>query len=133
MDGALDAWAAMLNAGFNPRICSKSMDENPTCREDKFDFLETHFVPRFGPTVIDRAILTGDKAVVDAIALIDDKPNIDGAGQARWQHIVFGRPYNAHILDRPRLESWRDNRLGALLLQAQGQYLGEVYQCNPLT
>jgi 5'-nucleotidase len=121
VDHALEGWQRMLSAGYHPRICSSPLSTNPHCEEEKMGWLETHLVPVFGRLVVDQAIITKNKEKYDAIALVDDRPEIENAGRATWQHIIFDQPYNVRS-PQPRLYGWRDSNLLGLLRAAEIQY-----------
>jgi 5'-nucleotidase len=128
MPDALAGWERLLSAGYTPRICSSPLDQNPTCTEDKKSWLAENLSPYFGSEVVDNAIITHDKAAEGGIALIDDKPRISGSERASWQHVVFGRPYNAAVANQPRLDGWLDERLPDMLAEASKRYtdLGNI-------
>lgn len=114
MDGAIKGWARMIEAGYKPRICSSPISTNPYSKEEKQGWLEEHFVPTFGYWVVDQAIITKNKEEFEGIALIDDRPKLENADRATWQHIIFDRPYNK-ANTQPRLYGWNDSNLLKLL------------------
>jgi len=118
VDGATEGWGKIVEAGFRPRICSSPIPQNPNCVSEKVGWLEEHFVPDFGYSVIDEAVFDRDKTKYGAVALIDDKPDIPGIEKANWQHIVFDASYNKLSSARLRLNGWRDPALSSLLNEA---------------
>lgn len=114
IEGALDGWGNLVEAGFSPRICSSPILSNPTCIEEKRGFLEEHFVPMFGPQIVDRAILEKDKTPHKGLALIDDKPIIIGSHKPDWEHVVFDQPYNQESPAKHRLNGWGDDVVGLM-------------------
>ncbi|MCF6386409.1 hypothetical protein L2K20_05455 [Mycobacterium sp. MBM] len=119
---AMLGWQRLLELGYAPRICSAPLTLNAKSVEGKIAWLERHLVPHFGREVVDAAIFDKNKHAHDGLALIDDKPDIDtNGGAATWRHVVFDRPYNAHVGDDLRLRGWRDADLGAILARAGGR------------
>ncbi|HEU4914886.1 MAG TPA: hypothetical protein VFT16_05830 [Candidatus Saccharimonadales bacterium] len=118
VDNALDGWQRILSNGYTPRICSSPIRTNQRSRQEKLGWLEREFVPIFGKWVVDQAIIAKDKAAYDGIALIDDRPGLQSADTASWQHIIFDRPYNKQSR-QPRLYGWKDSNLLHLLKAAE--------------
>lgn len=121
---ALEGWGRTIALGYEPRICTSPLTSNPTCSEEKLEWLEQHFVPRFGKKVVEQAVITSHKHEVDGIALIDDRPEIRRAHEATWQHIIFDRPFNRYLADSSRLYGWLDPNYPDLLARAAEQYKG---------
>lgn len=119
--GALDGWERIINAGYRPRICSSPL---PTahCEIEKRDWLRQHFVPRFGAWVVDTAIITRHKQLVDGVALIDDRPPpLRDSDEATWEHIIFDRACNrgADTAEYIRITNWADPELPEKLALAE--------------
>lgn len=91
LPGALDGLAVFED---DPRIelwfVTKPLEANPTCRDDKARWLETHL----GLGWSRRLIIAPDKAKVDGHILLDDAPKLAWLDRARWQPVIFDRPYN---------------------------------------
>lgn len=111
-------WGRILESGRLPRICSSPIRTNPYSEAEKLGWLEEHFAPVFGSWVVEQAIITSNKAACDGIALIDDRPKVEGADRAVWQHIIFDRPFNGYS-PTPRLNGWDDGNLETLLHAAE--------------
>lgn len=122
MPGAIDAVLQMASE-FEVFICTSPWMANPTCVQDKLDWVERHL----GAPWLSRVIVTSDKTTVDADVLIDDRPDIPMVERASWQQVLFDQPYNQTSPDEePRLritnwDSWRvavhyalAERLGAI-------------------
>jgi 5'-nucleotidase len=118
VDGAIEGWGKIVETAFKPRICSSPISQNPNCVSEKIGWLEEHFVPSFGYSLIDEALFDRDKTKYIAVALIDDKPNIPYIEKANWKHIVFDAPYNKVSSSMLRLYGWRDPELLSLLSEA---------------
>ena len=115
IDGALEAWAELLERGYNPRICSSPLRKNRYSISDKIGWLEENLVPKFGYSVIDEAIIDKRKYLHGALALFDDRPEIEGSNMASWEHIVFDQLYNHDSSAHYRLLGWRDRSLLPIL------------------
>jgi 5'-nucleotidase len=115
IDGALDGWERMLEAGFNPQICSSPLSSNRNAIEGKIKALDKHFVPRFGAQVVERAIIDKQKYKYPGAILLDDRPDVEKR-DATWQHVVFDRPYNQLSTAALRLMGWYDPLLEEKLM-----------------
>lgn len=120
IDGALEGWQRLLDLGYEPRICSAPLHRNPKSVEGKKAWLREHFVPVFGEQVVQRSIIDKQKYNYEGLVLIDDRPVMDtNNGQAKWQHVVFDRPYNQNSDAMLRLHGWQDPDLALILQIAQ--------------
>lgn len=94
MPGLHEAWRAMLDNGYDPRVASAPLSSNPTAIEGKVKWLDRVMVPEFGVRVVEEAIIDKNKWKHSGLALIDDRPDVprglDGADVATWEHILFG-------------------------------------------
>ncbi len=112
VDKALLGWQRLIDAGYQPRICTAPLSRNPNSSQHKLAWLRRHFAPRFGELVVSDAIIDKEKYRYNGLALIDDRPEVDtNNGQATWCHIVFDRPYNKHSSAAPRIRGWDDPHL----------------------
>lgn len=119
--GAIDGWERIMDAGYTPRICSSPLP-TPHCEAEKLEWVEKHFTRRFGAWVVETAIITGKKYLVDGVALIDDRPPpIKGGEEASWEHIIFDRRYNRADTAEGfiRLNDWEDPDLAEKLALAE--------------
>ena len=116
IDGIIEGWQAIADAGFRPRICSSPIKQNPDCVAEKQDWLEEFLVPALGCAVIDLAIFTRDKSGQDAIALIDDAPEVKNAAAS----------YNQQAITDLRLRGWHDDALPSLLDAAANRYISHI-------
>lgn len=113
-------WERVMRLGFRPQICSSPISTNPYSKEEKLGWLEENLAPLFGSWVVSTAIITRDKHLVSGAVLIDDRPAIQHAETATWQHIIFDQPANRGITGPTirRLKTWRDPNLPQLLRQS---------------
>jgi 5'(3')-deoxyribonucleotidase/uncharacterized protein with PQ loop repeat len=84
-------------------IASAAMDV-PCSFEAKYRWLRRHF-PFIPPSHI---VFCGDKAVVDADYLIDDRPR--HFARFKGQPLLFSAPHNAEETRYPRVASWKEVR-----------------------
>lgn len=118
MPGAIDAFLSMASE-FEVFICTSPWMANPTCVQDKLDWVERHL----GAPWLSRVIVTSDKTTVDADVLIDDRPDIPMVERASWQQVLFDQPYNqGHGV---RMRGWAEWREVILPLVSAGSS-GEV-------
>lgn len=112
VEGAVEALHEMADAGLNVLIVTTPTYGNPTCVQDKYEWMDRHV----GPEWVKRTIIAYDKTVVSGAVLIDDKPCITGSVKPSWQHLLFSRPYNAYVGAVPRIEKWEDWKQAVLPL-----------------
>jgi len=117
MEGAIKAVEELVERGFAVLICTSPLPCNPTCPQDKIEWVRKHLghVPFRAPgdakqqiDAQDVVVMTRDKTFVMGDVLIDDKPVIRGCMRPTWEHIVFGAPYNETKPgeERLRLDDW---------------------------
>lgn len=102
IEGAVNALRA-LEREHEITLCSSPWNTNPTCNDDKKDWVTEYL----GPEWADRLVLTKDKTMVRGDILIDDKPSVYGKYDPEWMHILFTAPYNEHI-EGPRINNWSE-------------------------
>jgi 5'-nucleotidase len=120
VDNALQGWQRLIDAGYQPRVCSAPLSRNELSVQNKLEWLRRHFVPRFGEPVVSDAIIDKEKYRYHGLALIDDRPEVNtNNGQATWRHIVFDRPYNKHSSAALRIRGWNDPHLEETLRAAR--------------
>ena len=104
--GAIEAVKHLAQLpGINVLICSSPLLANPTCMQDKVDWIRNHF----GPEWAEKLVLTRDKTTVRGDILIDDKPDICGSHHPTWTQAVFNHAYNEHLCPQRfkyRIHSW---------------------------
>lgn len=111
VDGAVEGlWR--LHQIFNVWICTKPLEVNPTCRDEKAAWLAEHF----GKEWLDRLILSPNKAMVRGDILLDDAPHIAWLEHAEWKPVIFPTPYNGQGSEWSHLPAWHwDDDLTDLL------------------
>lgn len=104
-EGALQGFKAMLERGHDVRICTSPLSNYRNCVAEKYEWVEQHL----GLEFVTKIILTKDKTWVRGDVLIDDKPEVLGALQPVWQHLVLDQPYNRRSAStRVHWDNWAD-------------------------
>lgn len=119
VEGALEGWENLQRLGYSPQICSSPLPNHPQSIEAKKSWIRDRLVPKLGHYVLDSAHITLFKHEVPGIALIDDCPAIATASLAKWQHVMFDRPYNQYIDTSLRIKGWYDTDISEILVLAQ--------------
>ena len=103
--GGKEAINDMKELGWEVFLCSSPLLENRTGASEKFAWAEQHL----GRDWRGRLILTSDKTLVHGDILIDDRPDIQGAIEPVWEHVVYDHPYNRQVKGKRRLtwENWQ--------------------------
>lgn len=99
--GAKTVLRAMLKRGHDVRFVTSPWVSNPTCASDKLNWVVKHYGAHWGQ----RVIITTDKTLVRGDVLIDDKPEITGAADPEWVHVLYSQPYNEDVR-RNRILEW---------------------------
>lgn len=87
-------------------LCSKPLENNPTCRDDKGRWVRRHL----GKDWEKRLILAADKSMVRGDILLDDAPKAAWLDRASWQAVVYPWPWQDHDPDWAHLRDlpmWR--------------------------
>lgn len=79
-----------LQEHFDVWLCTKPLEENKNCRDDKAAWVEKHF----GRDLVRKLIITPDKTLVNGIALLDDAIKPEWMEAGTWKGIVFTTPWN---------------------------------------
>lgn len=87
--GAIEGVAALIDAGVDVWVCTKPLEVNPTCRDDKGAWLAEHF-----PMLEHKLIITPDKSLIAGDVLLDDAPHSTWIDRASWTPVIFAAPFN---------------------------------------
>lgn len=101
VEGAVEGLAA-LDEVADVWICSKPLDANPTCRDEKAQWLARHFGEKWAA----RLILAPNKSMINAHILLDDAPKLGWLPRAPWMPVIFRMPWNQEGSDWERLPHW---------------------------
>lgn len=100
-DGAVDGLNELAKYA-EVWICTKPLEENPTCRDEKAAWLEQHF----GEKWVRRLILAPDKSLVHGQVLLDDAPKPAWFPRATWAPVIFPTPFNGPDSQWATLPRW---------------------------
>lgn len=70
-------------------VCTKPMEINTSCRDDKGLWLREHF-----PELEHRMILAPDKSCIKGDILLDDAPRLEWLPRASWRPVIFKDAFN---------------------------------------
>lgn len=87
-------------------VCTKPLEANPTCRDEKAAWLVEHFGKRWEK----KLIVTPDKSMIRGDILLDDAPRPEWYARASWTPVIFTMPWNGEGSqwgDRPHW-TWGD-------------------------
>lgn len=104
--GGKKALNAMKKLGWEVFLCSSPLLGHKTGASEKYAWVERHL----GREWPERLILAPDKTLVRGDILIDDRPEINGAAQPAWEHVLYDRPYNRQVQGQRRLtwDNWKE-------------------------
>lgn len=87
-------------------IVSKPLEANPSCRDEKAEWLRREF----GTEWERRLILAADKSMVRGDVLLDDAPHVEWCERATWVPVIFATPWNGagSKWESLRRWTWRD-------------------------
>lgn len=83
-------------------ICTKPLEANETCRDDKAGWVREHL----GRGWEDRLIIAPDKSLVHGAILLDDAIKLRWLPRATWQPVVFRKGWNREGSVWSHLPSW---------------------------
>lgn len=87
---------------YNVFICTSPLTSNPTCLNDKYNWVKNYL----GTDWLKKLIITKDKTLIQGTFLLDDKPEIYGNTVPTWEHVIFDQPYNRQ--SRKRRVNWEN-------------------------
>ena len=123
IDGVLEGWQRLLDAGWQPRVLSAPLRSNITCEQEKRQWLVREINPHFGPEISRDAIIINEKYLHNGVALIDDRGVIEGVDEATWSHVVIDYPHNKSTETDLRLYGMADPRLEEVMVMAHDRYI----------
>jgi 5'-nucleotidase len=92
-----------LTVNFDVWICTKPLEANLTCRDDKARWLVKHF----GSYWEDRLIITPDKSLIVGDILLDDAPKHEWIERATWEPVVFPTTWTMYDSEWSHLRNLR--------------------------
>lgn len=83
-------------------ICTKPLEANPTCRDDKAHWILEHF----GSGWEQRVIIAPNKSLVWGDILLDDGPKLAWLDIASWSPMIFPLSFNGLGSEWAHIPSW---------------------------
>jgi 5'-nucleotidase len=99
--GALEGVRTLLERGVDVWVCTKPLEANPTCRDDKGMWLRRHL-----PELEHKLILAPDKSMIRGDVLLDDAPKLEWIPLASWRPVIFASPFNGAGSEYEGLARW---------------------------
>lgn len=91
-----------LQRHFDVWFCTKPLEENKNCRDDKAAWVERHF----GKDLVRQLIITPDKTLVNGVALLDDAIKLDWIDRGPWKPVIFRTAWNQEGSQWEHLPHW---------------------------
>ncbi len=101
MEGAVEAVKEAASLGHEVFFVSAPWPSNPSCAQDKFDWV----ADQFGEDWRKNLILASDKTIISGDILWDDKDPIEKKERADWVQVFYSQPYNLNAKGL-RINSW---------------------------
>lgn len=101
VEGAQAGVEELLSAGVEIWVCTKPLEANPGCRDEKGAWLREHF-----PMLERNLIITPDKSLIRGNVLLDDAIKIEWIQEADWAPMVFTAPFNGPGSEWAHLPHW---------------------------
>lgn len=102
IDGAVEGLHALAGRA-EVWLCSKPLEAQATCRDDKAAWVVEHL----GAEWERRLILAADKSMVRGDILLDDAPHPEWFGRASWVPVIYPAPWNGEGSKWEGLPRWR--------------------------
>jgi 5'(3')-deoxyribonucleotidase len=99
-EGAVEG-VQQLREHFDIWVCTKPLETNPTCRDDKAAWLREHF-----PPLERKLIISPDKSLIRGAILLDDAPKLSWIPKATWSPVIFTEPFNGPGSDWEKYLHW---------------------------
>jgi 5'-nucleotidase len=106
IEGSQEGVDKLLSAGFDVHVCTKPLETNVNCADEKRAWVTEHF-----PQLKRRINIVPDKSLMAADLLLDDAPKLEWIGRALWRPVIFTRPYNGEgsVWEEFPHWSWEDD------------------------
>jgi 5'(3')-deoxyribonucleotidase len=86
---------------FDVWVCTKPLDANQYCRDDKMKWIKKHF-----PDLHEKVIMAPKKSLVHGDILLDDAPNHTCIPNSSWTPVVFTDTFNLYDEKWSALPHW---------------------------
>lgn len=87
---------------FDVWVCTKPLDANASCRDDKMRWIKRYF-----PELHSKVIMTPKKSLVHGSILLDDAPATDCVATSSWIPVVFSEAFNGPGSQWGHFEHWK--------------------------
>lgn len=87
--GSQEGVEELQRRGVDIWLCTKPLEENPSCRDEKGAWVAEHF-----PKLLKKLIITPDKSMCVGDVLLDDAPKVEWFDHAMWRPVLFTEPFN---------------------------------------
>lgn len=99
--GCQEGVARLEEAGVDIWICTKPLEANWRCRDDKAKWIRRYF-----PHLEDKLLIMPDKSLAIGDILLDDAPKLKWFDAAVWKPVIFPCPFNGYGSEWEGLPSW---------------------------
>jgi len=123
IDGALDAIRLTIERGHSVEIVTSPWWANPTCLQDKSDWVARYLGEEFRAKIV----FTSDKTGWRGDYLVDDKPEIKGRHAPEWSQILYDQPYNRDVSGLLRVTDWKTDWPNILDILEERHAWGSVH------
>lgn len=106
LSGALESIEEIRRLAKDVAICTSPTSKNRYASQEKYEWVRDNL----GSDWLKNLVLTRDKTRIKGDILIDDKPEIFGAQEPIWEHILYTHPWNVGVKNLRRLtwNNWRE-------------------------
>lgn len=99
--GAIEGTQDLIRMGFDIWVCTKPLETNPRCRDDKAAWLREYL-----PELEHKLIITPDKSMVRGAILLDDAPKLGWIQRSEWRPVIFPAHFNGRGSIWQRYPRW---------------------------
>lgn len=100
-EGAVEGMAELSEVA-DVWICTKPLEANLSCRDEKAAWVRDHL----GPEWERKLIITPNKGMVNGHVLVDDAIKLSWMAYATWKPVVFDTPWNCEGSDWEPFDHW---------------------------
>lgn len=101
VSGCQEGVERLEEAGVDIWICTKPLESNWRCRDDKAKWIRRYF-----PHLEDKLLIMPNKALAIGDVLLDDAPKTKWFGEAVWKPVIFPCPFNGEGSEWEGLPRW---------------------------
>jgi 5'-nucleotidase len=101
VEGAQDGVAELEDEGIDIWVCTKPLEANDSCRDDKGLWIKRYF-----PSLINKLIIAPNKGMVKGDILLDDAPKHSWFRYAEWSPVIFPAGFNGLDSEWGKIPAW---------------------------